>query len=103
MNICENCLFQGDKAVDDKGASSSFCLIKADWLVKLDSCGLFKKNADIGKETKTAIAAQLRQEEAENRRLKKINRSNIKFVIVALIISFVLFLLTVKFFDKYIF
>jgi hypothetical protein len=103
MNNCENCLSQGDKAVDAKGAANIFCLVKTDWMGAAATCELFRKNADIDKETKLSIASELRQERAENRRLKKVNRATMKFVILAMIISFALFLLTAKFFDKFIF
>lgn len=88
---------------DQKGAIRVFCLIKADWTAEKNSCGRFKENADINKEVKNRLAMEIRQEEAEDRRLKKVAGINFRFIMLTLVVSFFLFWLTVKFFDKYIF
>jgi len=49
------------------------------------------------------LASDVRQEDAEDRRLKKIIKMNLRMMIVTFIVSFAFFWLTVKLFDKYIF
>lgn len=103
MKNCSDCLYQGDMNADQKGNIRVFCLVNANWIAEKTSCGRFKENADISKEVKNRLAMEIRQEDAEDRRLKKVAGINFRFIMITLIISFFLFWLTVKFFDKYIF
>jgi hypothetical protein len=103
MGTCADCLFQGDRNADENGNASIFCLVKAGWLNEKAGCPRFRAYADLGKDIRYRYALDVRQEEAEDRRLSKIVRSNFRLVIAVLVVSFLLFWVTVKFFDKYIF
>lgn len=103
MGTCADCLFQGDRNADDKGNTNIFCLVKGSWSSEKATCSKFREYADLSKDIRNRFAAELRQEEAEDRRLGKILKSNFRLVIAVLIVSFILFWVTVKFFDKYIF
>jgi hypothetical protein len=100
---CGSCLFQFDRNTDDKGDSNVFCLVKGLWLNENKTCPHFAEYAEIEQDVRSRIALEIRQEEAENRRLKKIVRSNLKFAIAIFVVSFFLFWATVKLFDKYLF
>jgi hypothetical protein len=103
MKNCGDCLYQGDKISDEHGNCNVFCLVKGNWFKDDTTCGFFREYADLGKEIRTRLASEIRQEEAEDRRLKKIVKANMYLIGVTMVVSFALFILTVKFFDKYIF
>jgi hypothetical protein len=103
MKNCTTCLFQGDKSADEKNGGKVFCMVKVGWLKEDSFCSCFKEYAELSEGIRLHFASEIRQEEAENRRLKKISRSNLFLVIVTFAVSFLFFVLTVKFFDKYIF
>jgi len=103
MANCGNCLFQGDRNTDQKGNNIVFCLVKCFWFSENSTCGHSRDYADLEKETRIKLASDVRQEDAEDRRLKKITRMNLRMMIVTFIVSFAFFWLTVKLFDKYIF
>jgi hypothetical protein len=103
MGICADCLFQGDRNADENGNTSIFCLVKGAWMSEKATCQRFREYAELSKDIRGRFAMEIRQEEAEDRRLNKIIRSNLKMVIVVFVISFLMFWVTVKFFDKYIF
>ncbi|MBN1823357.1 MAG: hypothetical protein JW803_03455 [Endomicrobiales bacterium] len=103
MSNCGNCLFQGDRNTDQKGNSVIFCLVRCYWYPETSTCGQFREYADLNKEVRIKYASDIRQEEAEDKRLKSIMKSNLKLVLIVLGVSFALFWLTVKLFDKYIF
>jgi hypothetical protein len=103
MGNCVHCFFQGDRNADDKGEAHVFCLVKGNWYPEKGSCAHYREYADLNKDVRVRFAAEIRQEEAESRRLTKISRSNWRMVVFTLIASFLLFLVAVKFFDKFIF
>jgi len=103
MARCGECLYQGDKGKNKDGASSVFCLIRGGWAKEDAKCDSYRDNADISPEIKNQLAAEIRLERSENRRLTKIFQKNLKTVIVVLILSFGLFIAAVKFFEKFIF
>jgi len=103
MVICADCLFQGDRHADENGNTSIFCLVKGSWMSEKATCHRFREYAEVSKDTRSRFAMDVRQEESEDRRLNKIIRSNLKTVIFVFVISFLMFWVTVKFFDKYIF
>lgn len=103
MANCGNCLYQGDRNADQKGETHVFCLVRANWYPEEKKCDHFREYADLNKDVRIRLAAEIRQEASEDRRIRKILRSNARFAIVTMVISFVLFWATVKLFDKYIF
>jgi hypothetical protein len=103
MGTCADCLFQGDRNADEKGNTNVFCLVKGNWSSEKVTCSKFRDYADLSKDIRNRFAVELRQEESEDRRLSKILKSNFHLVIAVLVVSFILFWVTVKFFDKYIF
>lgn len=103
MANCGNCLYQGDRSADQQGNTTVFCLVKAIWLGEEKRCDHFRDYADIGKEVRSSMAADLRMQDSEDRRLKKIASFQLRTVIITMVTSFVLFWATVKLFDKYIF
>lgn len=103
MGNCVNCFYQGDRNANEKGECHVFCLIKGDWLSETATCKQYREYADLGKDIRNRFAAEIRQEEFENRRLKKILRSSWRQMLLTLLISFGLFIAAVKFFDKFIF
>jgi uncharacterized membrane protein len=104
---CGNCLFQFDRNSDEKGDSIVFCLVKGIWIHEDRSCNRFTEYADVSKEVRTQLALGVRQEEAESDRVSKLVRTNTRqitwAVIITMFVSFLLFWLTVKLFDKYLF
>ena len=103
MAKCAECLYQGDKNKDKEGNSKVFCLVRGQW-TKIDgTCDAYRDDANLTPEIRNQFASEIRQERSENRRLTKIFQKNLKAVIVVLVLSFVLFIAAVKFFEKYIF
>lgn len=103
MGTCADCLFQGDRNADEKGNTHIFCFVKGNWSSEKATCSKFRDYADLSKDIRSRYAMDLRQEDSEDRRLNRILKSNFRLVIAVLVVSFVLFWVTVKFFDKYIF
>ncbi|MHB9155005.1 MAG: hypothetical protein ACYC5N_04840, partial [Endomicrobiales bacterium] len=69
MSNCGSCLYQGDRNADDKGIAHVFCLIKANWIPEEKKCDRFREHADLPKDVRIRLAAEMRQEAAEDRRL----------------------------------
>ncbi len=103
MGNCVNCFYQGDMNSDENGNCHVFCMVKGTWMGDTATCARFRELADLSREIRAEFASEMRQEEAEDRRLKAIVRSNWRVVIGTFIISFILFIAAVKFFDKFIF
>ena len=103
MAKCVECLYLGDKGKSKDGNAMVFCLVRGHWTKEDAKCDLFRESADLSLEIRNQLAAEIRQERSENRRLGKIFQKNLKTVIVVLILSFGLFIAAVKFFEKFIF
>ncbi len=103
MAKCADCLYQGDQSKDKEGTQKVFCLVRGQWVKAEGKCEQHRENANINLEMKNKFATEIRQERAETRRLSKIIQKNLKMVIIVLILSFILFIAAVKFFEKYIF
>ena len=96
---CITCLYQGDNNVDVEGNGKVFCMVECKWKKEQDSCGKFVEYADLSKE----IRAQYALAKSGNNSFSNIIKKNWYTMLATLIISFALFLIAVKFFDKYIF
>ena len=96
---CITCLYQGDNNVDVDGNGKVFCMVECKWKKEQDSCKKFVEYADLSKE----IRAQYALAKGGNNSFSSVIRKNWYTMLATLIISFILFLLAVKFFDKYIF
>lgn len=103
MGNCVNCFYQGDQNTDEHGENHLFCLVKGNWFRETASCENYRLHADVSKEIKGMFAAELRHQMDEDVRTSKIVRSMWKMVIFTFIVSFLSFIVIVKFFDKYIF
>ena len=105
MGHCINCLFQGDNGLDEKGRGTVFCMVKRRWMAENDSCPDFTEYADLSKEIRSHYAFDLRTNKlgSSNNKMADVIKQSWKAMIVTLIISFIMFILAVKIFDKYIF
>ena len=103
MAKCGECLYLGDKSKDKEGNQRVFCLVRGQWTKFDGKCESYRDDANLSVEIRNQLASEIRQERSENRRLTKIFQKNLKTVIIVLILSFVLFIAAVKFFEKYIF
>ena len=103
MGYCVNCLFQGDNSSDANGNSTIFCMVKRRWVLETDTCKHFTDYADLSKEVRSHYAFEIREEESKVGKISSILKQNWYIVLATLIVSFILFIITVKFFDRYIF
>ncbi len=102
MKSCITCLFQGDNTVDPNGEGKVFCMMGCKWKREQDSCPEFVEYADLSKEIRLAYAMQKGGNKTDNG-MKTLIKSNWVTMVATFIISFISFLILVKFFDKYIF
>lgn len=100
VNSCGNCLYRNSKSVF---SDSYFCLVKKDWIEKEKwreiglKCDYFKFDCpNFTDENRFQLASEIRQEEAENRRLRYLLRSNWWLVIATFAGAFLAFLATAK-------
>ena len=103
MGHCVNCLFQGDNSFDEKGDGRIFCLVKRKWLSENDSCLDFTEYADLSKEIRCKYALEVRDKKGGSNKFSEIVKQIWKAMLITMIIAFVLFIASAKFFDKYIF
>jgi hypothetical protein len=103
MSYCVNCLFQGDNGPDEKGNGRVFCLVKKKWLPESSSCENFTEYADLSKEIRSKYAFEIRKNNIGESKTNWAIKQNWKAMLITLILSFAMFVITVKFFDKYIF
>lgn len=101
MKNCITCLFQGDNNVDANGEGRVFCMVDCKWRREQDSCNNFVEYADLSKELRYKYAMQ--KSSKGNTRLKTLIKANWITMAATFVVSFVSFLILVKFFDKYIF
>lgn len=97
---CITCLYQGDNNVDVEGNGKVFCMVECKWKKEQDSCNNFVEYADLSKEIRAQYALA---KSGGNNSISTILKKNWYTMLATLIVSFVLFLIVVKFFDKYIF
>jgi hypothetical protein len=97
---CITCLYQGDNNVDVEGNGKVFCMVECKWKKEQDSCNNFVEYADLSKEIRAQYALA---KNSGNNSISTIIKKNWYVMLSTLIVSFVLFLIVVKFFDKYIF
>ncbi len=102
MKNCITCLFQGDNNVDANGEGKIFCMMECKWKREQDSCPHFVEYADLSKEIRLAYAMRKNGNGSDNG-IKSLIKSNWITMVATFVISFVSFLILVKFFDKYIF
>ena len=100
MKNCITCLFQGDNSVNDNGEGNVFCMVDCKWRKEQDVCTNFVEYADLSKEIRYNYAAQ---KSGNNFNIKTLIKYNWYLTIATLIIAFILFLILIKFFDKYLF
>ncbi|MDR3256096.1 MAG: hypothetical protein LBT18_00300 [Endomicrobium sp.] len=103
MGYCVNCLFQGDNSLDEQDKGRVFCLVKRKWLSENDLCEDFTEYADLSKEIRSKYAFEIRENKTGSNKIGVIVKQSWKAMMVSFILAFVLFIATVKFFDKYIF
>ena len=97
---CITCLYQGDNNVDVEGNGKVFCMVECKWKKEQDSCNNFVEYADLSKEIRAQYALA---KNSGNNSISIIIKKNWYTMLATLIVSFILFLIVVKFFDKYIF
>ena len=97
---CITCLYQGDNNVDVEGNGKVFCMVECKWKKEQDSCNNFVEYADLSKEIRAQYALAKNN---GNNSISTIIKKSWYTMLATLIVSFVLFLIVVKFFDKYIF
>ncbi len=102
MKNCTTCLFQGDNNVDQNGEGKVFCMVDCKWRREQDSCSNFVEYADLSKELRYKYAMQKNGKNG-NAGIKALIKTNWITMIATFIVSFISFLILVKFFDKYIF
>lgn len=102
MKNCMTCLFQGDNNVDANGEGKVFCMVDCKWRREQDSCPNFVEYADLSKEIRYNYAMQ-RNSKGGFAGMKALIKTNWITMAATFVISFVSFLILVKFFDKYIF
>jgi hypothetical protein len=102
MNTCLKCLFGGCADIGEKGEDRMFCVVNRGWKNGNYHCKHFCENADISKEIKARYAFEIRSLENKGT-IGVIIRQNWKAMFFTLLVSFCLFVLAAKFFDKYIF
>ena len=102
MKNCITCLFQGDNNVDQNGEGKVFCMVDCKWRREQDSCSNFVEYADLSKELRYKYAMQ-KNPKNNNMGIKSLIKTNWITMLATFVISFITFLLAVKFFDKYIF
>ena len=71
MAKCVECLYLGDKGKSKDGNAMVFCLVRGHWTKEDAKCDLFRESADLSLEIRNQLAAEIRQERSENRRLGK--------------------------------
>lgn len=103
MGYCINCLFQGDNSLDENGNGRIFCMVKRKWMTENDSCEDFTEYADLSKEIRSRYAFEIRERKSGGSRISVVINQNWKAMIVTMIAAFIMFMIIVKFFDKYIF
>ena len=103
MGYCVNCFFQGDNSLDERGNGRIFCMVKKRWMAENDSCPDFTEYADLSKEVRSQYALELRSGKAVSSKTGDIIKQSWKAMVITLIVAFVMFILAVKIFDKYIF
>ena len=103
MGYCINCLFQGDNSLDENGNGRIFCMVKRKWMHDNDSCENFTEYADLSKEIRAKYAFEIRDKREGKGKFTDLIRNNWKAMIIAMIMAFIMFIIVVKFFDKYIF
>ncbi|OGS34060.1 MAG: hypothetical protein A2293_00620 [Elusimicrobia bacterium RIFOXYB2_FULL_49_7] len=104
MPTCEQCLFQNTKKEIEGKGSCVFCLVKGNWNPTAKKCGQYRESdSSLSADTARSLAFELRQEEAENRRLRAVVKSTRVSMILSLIIAFILFIAVTKFYDKFLF
>ena len=104
MGYCINCLFQGDNSLDEKGQSRVFCMVKRKWMAEDDTCEHFTEYADLSKELRAEYAFEIREQKSGGaNKMSDAIKQNWKAMIIAMLLAFVMFMVVVKFFDKYIF
>jgi hypothetical protein len=103
MGYCVNCLFQGDNSQDANGNGTVFCMVRRRWMLETDTCKHFTDYADLSKEVRSKYAFEIRDEESKTNKISEILKLNWWIVLATLVTAFIMFILTVKFFDKYIF
>jgi hypothetical protein len=102
MGYCINCLFQGDNSLDENGNGRVFCMVKRKWMDENNSCEHFTEYADLDKDIRSKYAFEIREQRSGNR-TSDIIKQNWKAMAMTLILAFIMFIIVVKFFDKYIF
>ncbi|MCL2335641.1 MAG: hypothetical protein FWC57_06210 [Endomicrobia bacterium] len=101
MGYCVNCLFQGDNSLDEKGEGKIFCMVKRKWMHENDSCEHFTEYADLSKEIRAQYAFEIRDKKSG--KYAELIKHHWKAMILTMIVAFIMFVIIVKFFDKYIF
>ena len=103
MGYCINCLFQGDNSLDANGNGRIFCMVKKKWMMENDSCEEFTEYADLNKEIRNKYAFEIREKKSGNNKISTVINQSFKVMVLVMLITFIMFVLIVKFFDKYIF
>lgn len=104
MGYCVNCLFQGDNSLDEHGNGRVFCLVKKKWMAEGDSCEHFTDYADLSVEIRSKYAFEIRDKASTGGgKMSDLIKHNWKGMALTLIMAFIMFIATVKFFDKFIF
>lgn len=103
MGYCVNCLFQGDNTLDENGDGRVFCMVKRKWMAEADSCENYTEYADLSKEIRCKYAFEIREKKEGSNKTSDIIKQNWKAMVITLILAFIMFIIVVKFFDKYIF
>jgi len=78
-------------------------MVRRRWMLETDSCKYFSDYADLSKEVRSKYAFEIREEVNKSTHLSSIIKLNWGVMLATIIISFALFIITVKFFDRYIF
>ncbi|MDR1696207.1 MAG: hypothetical protein LBR69_06230 [Endomicrobium sp.] len=79
-------------------------MVKRKWLAENDTCPDFTDYAELSKEIRSQYAFELRKnKESGSNKTGDIIKQSWKAMIITLILSFIMFILAVKIFDKYIF
>ena len=106
MGHCINCLFQGDNSLDETGHGRVFCMVRRKWMSEEDTCEHFTEYADLSKDIRAEYAFEIREQKYGSGSANKLSdaiKQNWKAMIIAMLLAFVMFMIVVKFFDKYIF
>lgn len=103
MGYCINCLFQGDNSLDENGNGRIFCMAKRKWMEENDSCEEFTEYADLSKEIRSKYAFEIREKKSGASKNVRLISQNWKAMVITMIAAFIMFMIIVKFFDRYIF